>query len=137
MVIYCLIYPILTMIFFNAWTSQSTLPGGSIGMAPIFLGIVLLIVFGIEITLVLLLKKWITSLRNKLISLIAGFFIYELTLWGFDGFGEFALLESFKEPFEEDIAGAFSFSSIFSLVIILVLMLLTEVINKKTSHNNT
>jgi asparagine N-glycosylation enzyme membrane subunit Stt3 len=135
MIIYCLIYPILTMSFFMIWIHQSTLPGGDIGMSPFLVGIILLIVFGIEITLVLILRKRITSLRDKLISLIIAFLIYELTMWTLGGFGEFSLLESFKKPFEENIEGAFSFSSIFSLVIILGLILITERINKKTLHN--
>jgi hypothetical protein len=135
MIIYCLIYPILTMLFFMIWIHQSTLPGGDIGMTPFLVGIVLLIVFGIEITLVLILRKRINSLLNKLICLFVAFLIYELTMWILGGFGEFVLLESFKKPFAENIEGAFSFSSIFSLLIILGLILIIERLNKKTLHN--
>ncbi|WP_338378922.1 hypothetical protein [uncultured Flavobacterium sp.] len=135
MIIYCLIYPILTMLFFMIWIHQSTLPGGDIGMTPFLVGIVLLIVFGIEITLVLILRKRINSLLNKLTCLFVAFLIYELTMWSLGGFGEFVLLESFKKPFAENIEGAFSFSSIFSLLIILGLILIIERLNKKTLHN--
>ncbi len=135
MIIYCLIYPILTMFFFMIWIYQSTLPGGDIGMTPFLVGIVLLIVFGIEITLILILRKRINSLWSKLTCIFVAFLIYELTMWVLGGFGEFVLLESFKKPFEENIEGAFSFSSIFSLVIILGIILITEMTNKKTLHN--
>lgn len=135
MIIYCLIYPILTMTFFMIWISQSTLPGGDIGMTPFLVGIVLLIVFGIEITLVLIFRKRIIGLRKKLASLIIAFLIYELTMWIIGGFGEIVLLESFKKPFEENIEGAFSFSSIFALIVILGLILINEKLNKKTLHN--
>jgi len=136
MIIYCLIYPILTMTFFMIWIFQSTLPGGDIGMTPFLVGIVLLIVFGVEITLVLIFRKRIISLRSKLISLIVAFIIYELTMWILGGFGEIVLLESFKKPFAENIEGAFSFSSIFALLIILGLILINQKLNKKTLHNN-
>ncbi len=119
-----------------AWIHQSTLPGGDIGMTPFLVGIVLLIVFGIEITLVLIFRKRIISLRNKLYSLIGAFLLYELTMWILGGFGEIVLLESFKKPFEENIEGAFSFSSIFALIIILGLILLYDKLNKKTLHNS-
>lgn len=135
MIIYCLIYPILTMLFFMIWIHQSTLPGGDIGMTPFLVSIVLLIVFGIEITLVLILRKQINSLLNKLTCLFVAFLFYELTIWSLGGFGEFVLLESFKKPFAENIEGAFSFSSIFSLLIILGLILTIEILNKKTLHN--
>jgi hypothetical protein len=118
------------------WISQSTLPGGDIGMTPFLVGIVLLIVFGIEITLVLIFRKRIIGLRKKLTSLIIAFLIYELIMWIIGGFGEIVLLESFKKPFEENIEGAFSFSSIFALLIILGLILINEKLNKKTLHNN-
>ena len=126
----------MTMIFFMIWINKSTLPGGDIGMTPILLGIVLLIVFGIEITLVLIFRKRIISLRNKLISLIVAFLIYELTIWIMGGFGEIVLFKSFKKPFEENIEGAFSFSSIFALTIILGLILINDKLNKKnvTQH---
>ena len=136
MIIYCLIYPILTMTFFMIWIHQSTLPGGNIGMTPFLVGIVLLIVFAIEITLVLLFRKRIISLRNKLTSLIVAFLIYELTIWIMGGFEEIVLFESFKKPFEENIEGAFSFSSIFALTVILGLIILNDKLNKKnvTQH---
>ncbi len=136
MIIYCLIYPILTMTFFMIWISQSTLPGGDIGMIPFLVGIVLLIVFGIEITLVLIFRKRIISLQNKLISLIVAFIIYELTTWILGGFGEIVLFESFKKPFAENMEGAFSFSSIFALLVILGLILINQKLNKKTLHND-
>ena len=100
-------------------------------MTPFLVGIVLLIVFGIEITLVLIFRKRIISLQNKLTSLIVAFLIYELTMWVLGGFGEIVLLESFKKPIEENIEGAFSFSSIFSLTVILGLILLNDKLNKK------
>ncbi|HUH50840.1 MAG TPA: hypothetical protein VLZ11_01935 [Flavobacterium sp.] len=118
------------------WIFQSTLPGGDIGMTPFLVGIVLLIVFGIEITLVLIFRKRIISLRSKLISLIVAFIIYELTMWILGGFGGIVFLESFKKPFAENIEGAFSFSSIFALLIILGLILINQKLNKKTLHNN-
>jgi hypothetical protein len=118
------------------WILQSTLPGGDIGMTPFLVGIVLLIVLGIEITLVLLFRKRIISLRNKLTSLIIAFLIYELTMWIMGGFGEVILFESFKKPFEENIEGAFSFSSILALTVILGLIILNDKLNKKTLHNN-
>lgn len=124
------------MTFFMIWIFQSTLPGGEIGMTPFLVGIVLLIVFGIEITLVLIFRKRIIGLRKKLTSLIVAFLIYELTMWIIGGFGEIVLFESFKKPFEENIEGAFSFSSIFALLIILGLILINEKLNKKTLHNN-
>ncbi len=117
------------MTFFIIWISKSTLAGGEIGMTPIFLGIVLLIVFGIEITLTLIFKKQLNSIRNKIIGLIIAFFLYEIVIWFMDG--SFALLESFQEPFSENISGAFSFSSIISLLIILALILIK---NKKPLH---
>ena len=126
----------MTMTFFMTWIFQSTLPGGDIGMTPFLVGIVLLIVFGIEITLVLIFRKQIISLRNKLTALVVAFLIYELTMWVLGGFGEIVLLESFKKPFAENIEGAFSFSSIFALIIILGLILINQKLNKKTLHNN-
>jgi len=63
------------MTFFMIWIFQSTLPGGEIGMTPFLVGIVLLIVFGIEITLVLIFRKRIIGLRKKLTSLIVAFLI--------------------------------------------------------------
>ena len=124
------------MTFFMIWISQSTLPGGDIGMIPFLVGIVLLIVFGIEITLVLIFRKRIISLQNKLISLIVAFIIYELTTWILGGFGEIVLFESFKKPFAENMEGAFSFSSIFALLVILGLILINQKLNKKTLHND-
>lgn len=118
------------------WISQTTLPGGDVGMAPYLLGIILLMVFGIEITLVLIFRKWIICLQNKLASLLIVFLVYELTMWISGGFGEIVLLESFKKPIEENIDGAFSFSSIFALIVILGLILINHKLNKKTLHNN-
>lgn len=129
MIFYCLIHPILTMTFFMTWFNQTTLPG--IGMAPILLGIILLIVFAIEITLVLVFRKRIIGLRKKLISLFIGFLLYELTLWLYGGSDLFAFLDTFGIPFEENIDGAVSFSSLFSLLIILGLMIINEKLTKK------
>jgi hypothetical protein len=135
MIIYCLIYPILTMTFFMIWISNSTLAGGEIGMTPILVGIVLLIVFGIEMLLTLIFKKRLTRTRNKIIGLGIAFLLYELTMWFMSG--SFVLLESFQEPFSENISGAYSFSSIISLTIILILILIKSGLkNKKTFYNN-
>jgi len=122
MIIYCLIYPILTMTFFMIWISNSTLAGGEIGMTPLLVGIVLLIVFGIEMLLTLIFKKRLTRTRNKIIALGIAFLLYELTMWFMSG--SFVLLESFQKPFSENISGAYSFSSIISLTIILILILI-------------
>lgn len=122
MIIYCLIYPILTMTFFMTWISKSTLAGGEIGMTPLLVGIVLLIVFGIEMTLTLILKKRLTRTRNKIIGLITAFFLYELVMWFMSG--SFVLFKSFQKPFSENLFGAYSFSSIISLTIILILILI-------------
>jgi len=135
MIIYCLIYPILTMTFFMIWISNSTLAGGEIGMTPLLVGIVLLIVFGIEMLLTLIFKKRLTRTRNKIIGLGIAFLLYELTMWFMSG--SFVLLESFQEPFSENISGAYSFSSIISLTIILILILFKSGLkNKKTFYNN-
>ena len=129
MILYCLIYPILTMTFFMIWISKSTLAGGEIGMTPILVGIVLLIVFGIEMTLILILKKRLTRTRNKIIGLIIAFFLYEIVMWFMSG--TLVLLESFQETFSENISGAYSFSSIISLIIILILILIKSGLKNK------
>ena len=129
MIIYCLIYPILTMTFFMIWISNSTLAGGEIGMTPLLVGIVLLIVFGIEMLLTLIFKKRLTRTRNKIIGLGIAFLLYELTMWFISG--SFVLLESFQEPFSENISGAYSFSSIISLTIILILILIKSALKNK------
>jgi glucan phosphoethanolaminetransferase (alkaline phosphatase superfamily) len=123
------------MTFFMIWISNSTLAGGEIGMTPILVGIVLLIVFGIEMLLTLIFKKRLTRTRNKIIGLGIAFLLYELTMWFMSG--SFVLLESFQEPFSENISGAYSFSSIISLTIILILILIKSGLkNKKTFYNN-
>ncbi|ANQ48587.2 hypothetical protein MY04_1210 [Flammeovirga sp. MY04] len=121
MIIYCFLYPILTMIFFMIWMVQfSTLPGGDIGMAPFLIGIILLIVFIIEIILVLLFKNKIDGKREKLISLIIGFFIYESIWCLLDK--KIYFLESFTKPINENIEGEISFLSIFALLVIFILI---------------
>ena len=135
MIVYCLIYPILTMTLFMLWIFQSTLPGGDIGMAPLLVGLVLWIVFGIEILLILILRKHLTSMRSKIISLLVGFLLYECTMLVFGG--DIVIFDSFQRPFLEDSDMAFSFSSVFSLLIILGLMLINwRMKQKKTLHNN-
>ena len=135
MIIYCLIYPILTMTFFMIWISNSTLAGGEIGMTPLLVGIVLLIVFGIEMLLTLIFKKRLTRTRNKIIALGIAFLLYELTMWFMSG--SFVLLESFQKPFSENISGAYSFSSIISLTIILILILIKAHWKIKKTFYNT
>ena len=123
------------MTFFMIWISNSTLAGGEIGMTPLLVGIVLLIVFGIEILLTLIFKKRLIRTRNKIIGLGIVFLLYELTMWFMSG--SFVLLESFQEPFSKNINGAYSFSSIISLTIILILILIKSGLkNKKTFYNN-
>ena len=111
------------------WISKSTLAGGEIGMTPLLVGIVLLIVFGIEMTLTLILKKRLTRTRNKIIGLVTAFFLYELVMWFMSG--SFVLFKSFQEPFSENLFGAYSFSSIISLTIILILILIKSGLKRK------
>src|SRR5690554_930261 len=116
MIVYCLIYPILTLTLFMFWIFQSTLPGGVIGMAPFLVGLVLLIVFGIEIILVLILRNRLSSKRSKVISLFFAFLLYEGVIWVLGG--EIVIFKVFKKPFWEDTDMAFSFSSVIALLII-------------------
>src|SRR5690554_4618058 len=118
MIIYCLIYPILTVTLFMVWVFQSTLPGGDIGMAPFLVGLVLLIVFGVEIMLVLIFRKRLSSMSSRVLSLVFAFLLYESTVWVLGG--EIVIFNTFKKPFLEDSNMAFSFSSVFALLIIFV-----------------
>ena len=123
------------MTLFMLWIFQSTLPGGEIGMAPFLVGLVLLIVFGIEIILVLILRKRLSSMKSKIISLFVAFLLYEVTVWVMGG--EIIILNAFQKPFLEDSDMAFSFSSVFALLIIFGLMVLNQKVKKKkTLHNN-
>ncbi|RMA67718.1 hypothetical protein [Ulvibacter antarcticus] len=117
------------------WISQTTIPGIISGMIPYVVGLLLLIVFVIDITLILIFRKKIKSLKSKVISLIIGFFIYELVMWVLGG--DIVLFESFKKSFTENTDGAFSFSSIFALLIILGLIFINKrITDKKTLHNH-
>jgi len=130
MIIYCLLYPILTMTFLMLWVFQSTLPGKVIGMAPFLVGIALIIVFVIELILIQIFRKHIKSLFSKIITLVIAFFLYECTMWLLGG--NIVLFGAFQKPLIENTDGAFSFSSIFALIIILGLIL----INKKITAKN-
>lgn len=131
MVAYCFIYPILTFSLFFIWMTQTTMPGGEIGMAPFLVGLVLLAGFTVEIVLVMVFKKFLISLKSKIIALISGFLIYEIILYLFTG--EFAILNAFQVPFLEDPDGAYSLSSLISLAIILTIILWRN--KNKTLHN--
>lgn len=85
MIAYCIIYPILTFGLFLLWYLSTPLTGESIGMAPILLALVLFAVFVIEISVVLILRTRISSMRSKVISLFVAFLLYETTLWFFSG----------------------------------------------------
>ena len=122
MIIYCLIYPVLTLALFFVWMSMTTLPGGEIGMAPFLVGLILLVAFAIEIFLVLIFKKALNLFRNKIIALIIGFFIYEIVAYFMTG--EVAILNAFNRPFRENEDVGFSFSSIISLILIFGLILI-------------
>lgn len=127
MFLYCIIYPILTIIFFAIWYFQTPLTGESIGLAPILLAMVLFLAFVMEIVLLLIFRKKIISLQSKAISFLVVFLLYEGTLWFFKG--DVALIEAFQEPFPGNLEMAFSFSSLFALLIIFSFMLLTHGIN--------
>ena len=103
-------------------------------MAPFLVGLVLLIVFGIEIILVLILRKRLISMKSKIISLLVAFLLYEGTIWVIGG--EIIILNVFQKPFLEDSNMAFSFSSVSALLIILSLMFINQKVKrKKTLHN--
>ncbi len=134
MIIYCLIYPILTMTLFMVWVFQSTLPGGDIGMAPFLVGLVLLIVFGIEIILVLIFRKRLSSMSSRVLSLVFAFLLYESTVWVLGG--EIVIFNTFKKPFLEDSNMAFSFSSVFALLIIFVVIFINHKISGSKALKN-
>lgn len=134
MIIYCLIYPILTMTLFMVWVFQSTLPGGDIGMAPFLVGLVLLIVFGIEIILVLIFRKRLSSMSSRVLSLVFAFLLYESTVWVLGG--EIVIFNTFKKPFLEDSNMAFSFSSVFALLIIFVVIFINHKISGRKALQN-
>jgi len=134
MIIYCLIYPILTVTLFMVWVFQSTLPGGDIGMAPFLVGLVLLIVFGVEIPLVLIFRKRLSSMRSRILSLVFTFLLYEGTVWVLSG--EIVIFNTFKKPFLEDSNMAFSFSSIFALLIILSVIFVNHKIRGRKALKN-
>ena len=123
------------MTLFMLWIFQSTLPGGEIGMAPFLVGLVLLIVFGVEILLILILRKRLSSMRSKIISLIVAFLLYEGTVWIMGG--EIVILNAFQKPFLEDSDMAFSFSSVLALLIIFGLMLINQKVKRKKTLHNT
>jgi len=118
------------MTFLMLWVFQSTLPGKVIGMAPFLVGIALIIVFVIELILIQIFRKHIKSLFSKIITLVIAFFLYECTMWLLGG--NIVLFGAFQKPLIENTDGAFSFSSIFALIIILGLIL----INKKITAKN-
>ncbi len=134
MIIYCLIYPILTMTLFMVWVFQSTLPGGYIGMAPFLVGLVLLIVFGVEIILVLIFRKRLSSMSSRVLSLVFAFLLYESTVWILAG--EIVIFNTFKKPFLEDRNMAFSFSSVFALLIIFVVIFINHKISGSKALKN-
>lgn len=134
MIIYCLIYPILTMTLFMVWVFQSTLPGGDIGMAPFLVGLVLLIVFGIEIILVLIFRKRLSSMSSRVLSLVFAFLLYESTVWVLGG--EIVIFNTFKKPFLEVSNMAFSFSSVFALLIIFVGIFINHKISGRKALKN-
>src|SRR5690554_2122865 len=134
MIIYCLIYPILTVTLFMVWVFQSTLPGRDIGMAPFLVGLVLLIVFGVEIPLILIFRKRLSSMRSRILSLVFTFLLYEGTVWVLSG--EIVIFNTFKKPFLEDSNMAFSFSSIFALLIILSVIFVNHKIRGRKALKN-
>lgn len=124
MIAYCIIYPILTFGLFLLWYLSTPLTGESIGMAPILLALVLFAVFVIEISVVLILRTRISSMRSKVISLFVAFLLYETTLWFFSG--NISLLDVFQNTLLENRNMAFSFSSILALLLILGLMWINQ-----------
>lgn len=122
------------MTLFMVWVFQSTLPGGDIGMAPFLVGLVLLIVFGIEIILVLIFRKRLSSMSSRVLSLVFAFLLYESTVWVLGG--EIVIFNTFKKPFLEDSNMAFSFSSVFALLIIFVVIFINHKISGRKALQN-
>jgi hypothetical protein len=135
MICYRIIYSFLTMVFFSILFKKITLPGGSVGMTPFFVALALLIVFVVETVIVLAFKKYFTRLKNKLILLIIVFLMFELTVWILGGFEAISILESFRQPYEENLSRTISLASVLSLAVIFVLMLLMSILKKRYPDN--
>ena len=69
---------VLSSIFFMVWIARTDLPGGEVGMAPILLGLFLLIQLFIGITLSLIFRRYLTTKYSLLIGMLLYLAIYEL-----------------------------------------------------------
>ncbi|RAI83839.1 hypothetical protein LV83_04152 [Algoriphagus yeomjeoni] len=78
MIKYLFLHVLLSVVFFMFWMSNTNLPGGEVGMAPILFGCLLLVQLIIGIILSLIFSKKLTTANSLLIGMIIYLAIYEL-----------------------------------------------------------
>ncbi|WP_196894361.1 hypothetical protein [Aureivirga marina] len=130
MIIYSILYPILTFLFIMIWVTNTTINIFLIRLLPIIMSYVLIGIFVIEFILVLIFRKKLKSVKNKRIALIFAFLFYEIVMW--ITMGDLPIINIFNEPFLKNILAAVSVSSFLSLAIIFCIICIKDKMKKRS-----
>jgi len=126
MILYFFIQSLLTILVFMAWIMLGEFSGGEVGMTPLTVLITISIQFVLASITYLAIKK--ISKLNPLIILIFYMMLYEIIFYIFTG--NFALANIFNEAFSGAIYRGYSFSSIITGFITLILLYFFKVRKK-------
>ncbi len=117
MILLFLIHGILTIISFIVLLSISDLPGGAVGMTPLLVMILVLVQFVIGTIGFLILRKRLSSKRQRLILLIGYSVIYWIILYF--GLKDFSFHETIQNSIEGGLNRRYYLTNLISIIIVL------------------